>query len=50
LYAACKSKAGIKELWVACQPRQKGESTVRFRHVIETVRELFELLGRRSSP
>lgn len=50
MHAAFRNKARIKELGVACQPRQKGESTVRFRHVIETVRELFELLGRRPSP
>ncbi len=31
---------GIKELGVACQPRQRGRSTVRFRHVIETIKEL----------
>ena len=48
MHAAFKNKVRIKELGVACQPRQKGESTVRFRHVIETIRELFELLGRRS--
>lgn len=36
----------IKELGVACQPRQKGKSTVRLRHVFEMVRELLELLHR----
>jgi glycosyltransferase involved in cell wall biosynthesis len=50
MHAAFRNKARITELGVSCQPRQKGQSTVRFRHVIETVRELFELLGRRPSP
>lgn len=49
LYIAFKEGLRIKELEVDCQPRQKGESTVRLRHVLETVRELFELLGRRKS-
>lgn len=50
IYHAFRKQARIKELGVSCQPRLKGESTVRFRHVIETVRELFDLLGRRPSP
>jgi glycosyltransferase involved in cell wall biosynthesis len=45
LYRMLQNKARIKELGVACRPRQKGESTVRFRHVVETVRELIDLLG-----
>lgn len=36
----------IKELPVACQSRQRGRSTVRFRHVLETVRELIALMRR----
>lgn len=49
IYHASRRQARIKELGVSCQPRLKGQSTVRFRHVIETVRELFDLLGRRPS-
>lgn len=39
----------IKELPVACQPRQKGTSTVRFRHVLETVKELLATIRRNPS-
>lgn len=41
IHSALLNDYRIKELGVACQTRQKGKSTVRFRHVIETVRELF---------
>lgn len=49
MHAAHVKKARIKELGVACKPRQKGESTVKFRHVIETVKELFALIARKNS-
>lgn len=48
MHTAFRKKARLKELGVACQPRQKGESTVRLRHVVETIRELFDLLGRKN--
>ncbi|MDU0458996.1 MAG: glycosyltransferase family 2 protein [Geobacteraceae bacterium] len=50
MHTAFGNKLRIEELGVACQPRQHGESTVRFRHVTETVRELFELMNRRPAP
>jgi len=46
IYAAFTKGLRIKELGVACQPRQKGRSTVRLRHVFEMVRELLELQHR----
>jgi glycosyltransferase involved in cell wall biosynthesis len=37
----------IKELPVACHPRQKGSSSVRLRHVLETLKELAAIAGNR---
>lgn len=44
LYRVGLSGINIKELGVACKPRLKGMSTVRFRHFFETLRELAVLV------
>jgi glycosyltransferase involved in cell wall biosynthesis len=37
----------IKEMGVACRPRRNGASSVRLRHVRETLRELADIAGKR---
>lgn len=43
MYKINLTGAMIKEVGVDSRPRPKGKSTVRFRHVIETLRELLRL-------
>jgi hypothetical protein len=43
IQAVQKQGIHIKELAVSSKPRQYGRSTVRFRHVLETVRELIRV-------
>ena len=45
--AARRRGCRIKELAVACRPRQKGASSVRLRHVRETLKELAGIAGNR---
>jgi len=47
MYRSLELRCRIKELPVACQPRQKGSSTVRFRHVLETLWEMKDLARRK---
>lgn len=48
LYKASRMNLPIKEIAVSCQTRQKGISTVRFAHAIETLAELMRLLARKN--
>ena len=47
LHAALRRGCRIKELPVACRPRQRGVSSVRLRHVLETLKELAAIAGNR---
>lgn len=44
IYRAAKGSFRIKELPVKSYPRSRGSSTVKPRHMLETLRELFSLL------
>jgi len=47
LFDFMEKRHRIKEIGVNCQARMKGESTVRFRHVMETVKEFIMVRTRR---
>jgi glycosyltransferase involved in cell wall biosynthesis len=44
LYRSAIGRIRVKELGVVCHPRLKGRSTVRFRHFLETLKELVVLI------